>query len=541
VTRVVDLWRRSIQARVVIGTLLLATVLTVLAGWTLLRQVTDGVLDSKRQTALTQAAAGIDTAQSMADSTDVDSFFDVEGLLNDVIQVLAPRDPSGDDYIIAIVGPFDAVADAPVTGGFKSSAQIDPSSIPAELAEQVQVERGSWWVYSSIERGDAGAEPVPGIVVGSQINVTDNGQNYALYYVFPLTEQQQTLTLVRNALITTGALLVVLLGLVAWLVTRQVVTPVRLARRIAERLAGGRLEERMHVRGQDDIARLGVSFNKMAQSLQRQIRQLEELSRVQRRFVADVSHELRTPLTTVRMAADVLHDAKQGFDPATARAAELLQYELNRFERLLTDLLEISRFDAGAAVLDLTRIDVRDVVRGVVESARALADRKGSTIRIDAPVGPFVVEADVRRLDRIVRNLLVNAVEYGEGRDIDVAVAGNDEAVAVSVRDHGVGLKPGEESLVFTRFWRADPARARTHGGTGLGLPISLEDAQLHGGRLEAWGEPAAGALFRLTIPRRAGDPWVDSPLPLVPPDGVTVPVGAPYARYPHRTERGVE
>jgi two-component system sensor histidine kinase MtrB len=294
----------------------------------------------------------------------------------------------------------------------------------------------------------------------------------------------------------------------------------------------------MHVRGDDDIARLAGSFNQMAGSLQRQIRQLEELSRVQRRFVADVSHELRTPLTTVRMAADVLHDAKQYFDPATARAAELLQHELNRFEGLLTDLLEISRFDAGAAVLELSTTDVRDVVRAVIESAHALADRKGSTIRLDAPLVPCLAEADVRRLDRIVRNLVVNAVEYGEGRDIDVAVAADEQGVAVSVRDHGVGLRPGEESLVFTRFWRADPARARTHGGTGLGLPIALEDAQLHGGRLEAWGEPGGGALFRLTIPRRAGDPLDGSPLSLVPPDRVGVPVGAPYARYPRRTER---
>jgi two-component system sensor histidine kinase MtrB len=538
-SRLVDLWRRSIQARVVIGTLLLSTLLTALAGWILLRQVADGVLDSKRQAALTQAAAGIDTAQSELDAADVSNFFDVGGLLNQLIDVLAPRDETREDYSILVAGPYDPAEDEPITGGIRASEPVDPRTIPDDLAAQVQVERGSWWVYTTIYPTEPGEEPVPGIVVGSQINVSTGGPGYALYYLFPLTEQQQTLNVVRNALITTGALLVVLLGLVAWLVTRQVVTPVRLARRIAERLAAGRLEERMHVRGEDDIARLGVSFNQMAASLQRQIRQLEELSRVQRRFVADVSHELRTPLTTVRMAADMLHDAKVDFDPATARAAELLQSELNRFEGLLTDLLEISRFDAGAAVLDLTPADVRDVVRQVVDSARPLADRKGSTIRVDAPVTPCVAEADVRRLDRIIRNLVVNAVTYGEGGDIDVAVAADAEAVAVSVRDHGVGLKPGEESLVFTRFWRADRSRTRTHGGTGLGLPIALEDAQLHGGTLEAWGEPGAGALFRLTIPRRAGDPLSSSPLPLVPPDRATVVVGAPYARYPSRLQRG--
>jgi two-component system sensor histidine kinase MtrB len=529
----VDVWRRSIQARVVIGTLLLSALLTALAGWILLRQVADGVLESKQQAALTQAAAGTDTAQSELENADVGTFFDLGTVLNGLIAVLAPRDESRDDYQIMVVGPFDAVEGAENTGGIRTSDPVNPRTIPEALASQVQVVGGSWWAYATVYPTEPERDPGPGIVVGSRL-IASNGQSYALYYVFPLTEQQQTLTVVRNALITTGALLVVLLGLVAWLVTRQVVTPVRLARRIAERLAAGRLEERMHVRGEDDIARLGVSFNQMASSLQRQIRQLEELSRLQRRFVSDVSHELRTPLTTVRMAADLLHDAKQSFDPATARAAELLQHELNRFEGLLTDLLEISRFDAGAAALELTSADVRDVVRRVTDAAMPLAVRKGSTIRVRAPSTPCVALADVRRLDRIVRNLVVNAVDYGEGRDIEVTVAADPGAVAVTVRDHGVGLKPGEESLVFTRFWRADPARSRTHGGTGLGLPIAREDAALHGGKLEAWGEPGAGAAFRLTIPRRAGDRLTSSPLPLVPADRpATASVGAPYARYP--------
>ncbi len=141
----------------------------------------------------------------------------------------------------------------------------------------------------------------------------------------------------------------------------------RMARRIAERLAAGRLEERMQVRGTDDLARLAISFNQMASNLQRQIRRLEELSRLQRRFVSDVSHELRTPLTTVRMAADLLHESRDDFDPISRRSVELLQNELNRFEELLADLLEISRFDAGAAALDLDEVDLRDIVLRVLE------------------------------------------------------------------------------------------------------------------------------------------------------------------------------
>ena len=304
-----------------------------------------------------------------------------------------------------------------------------------------------------------------------------------------------------------------------WLVTRQVVTPIRMARQVAERLAAGQLEERMRVSGEDDLARLATSFNQMATNLQRQIRQLEELSRVQRRFVSDVSHELRTPLTTVRMAGDVLHDARGAFDPTTSRAAELLQTELDRFETLLIDLLEISRFDAGAAVLDSDDVNLVDVAHRVVEMTRALAEQRGTRVVVRAPDHPCLAEADVRRVERIVRNLVTNAIDHAETGDIVVHVAGDDQSAAIAVRDYGVGLAPGESAMVFNRFWRADPARARTSGGTGLGLSISLEDTHLHGGWLQAWGRPGQGAQFRLTLPRRAGAPLRQSPLPLIPTD----------------------
>ena len=137
----------------------------------------------------------------------------------------------------------------------------------------------------------------------------------------------------------------------------------------------------------------------------------------------------------------------------------------------------------------------------------------------DADEGPAVAEVDTRRIDRILRNLVVNAIEHGEGKDVVVTVAGDEDAVAVSVRDYGVGLRPGESSLVFNRFWRADPARARTSGGTGLGLSISMEDTHLHGGWLQAWGRPGEGSQFRLTLPRRVGGSLRQSPLPLVPED----------------------
>jgi len=314
-------------------------------------------------------------------------------------------------------------------------------------------------------------------------------------------------------------------------VTRQVVTPIRLARKVAERLASGHLEERVRVTGEDDLARLGSSFNQMAGNLQRQISQLEELSRMQRRFVSDVSHELRTPLTTVRMAGDILHEARVDFDPVTARAAELLQKELDRFETLLTDLLEISRFDAGAAVLDIDAVNLVDVAHRVASSTRPLAQARNVEIVVRAPAYPCLADADVRRVERIVRNLLTNAIDHARTDDdltrrvqVVVLLEADRSASAIAVRDYGVGLSKGQSASVFERFWRADPARARTSGGTGLGLSISLEDARLHGGWLQAWGRPGQGSQFRLTLPRHSGGTLRASPLPLAPHDAQETP-----------------
>ena len=208
---------------------------------------------------------------------------------------------------------------------------------------------------------------VAGLAAGATLTLPRTGR-YQIYLMFPLTQEVATLVVLRYAVVTTGAILVILLTFIAALVSRQVVTPVRAARRAAESLASGNLHDRMKVRGQDDLARLATSMNYMASELEKQINTLEELSAVQQRFVSDVSHELRTPLTTVRMAAEVLHEAREDFDPVAARSAELLQNELDRFESLLTDLLEISRFDAGAAMLNLEEVDLRDLVQRVVEA-----------------------------------------------------------------------------------------------------------------------------------------------------------------------------
>lgn len=490
-------WQRSLLTRVVAATLLLSAVLITALGLIVVQQVGRGLLKAQERQALAEHDAGLAATRQALDASVVGDA--PPDRLQGVYSSLQSR--SGGQFDVIVVAPRDG------EGGFG-----DISSVPVGLRQAVA--RGV--------QADAYVSAGPGpdrLFVGAQLHET-GVQGWGLYYSYPLTAQGATLDLVRGRLLAGGAIVVVLLALVAALVARQVVTPVRLAARVAGRLADGRLHERLQVRGTDDLATLATSFNAMAGALQHQIGQLEELARVQRRFTADVSHELRTPLTTVRMAADVLHAGREDFPAPTARATELLAGELDRFEGLLADLLEISRYDAQAAVLDPEPLDVVALVHDAVAAIAPIAAERGSALSVRAPARAVVAEVDPRRVGRVLRNLLANAVEHGEGRPVVVTVRASMEAVAVRVRDSGVGLSPQDAGRVFGRFWRADPARARSSGGTGLGLSIALEDARLHGGSLSAWGQPGAGAAFLLVLPRHAGHAPGPSPIPLADEPG---------------------
>lgn len=322
---------------------------------------------------------------------------------------------------------------------------------------------------------------------------------------------------IRAELVSALVLLPVLGGAIYW-ISLQVVRPLRAARVAAEGLAAGDLARRMVVEGPEDSSSLARSINDMAAELSRRLADLRAMAQQQHQFVSDVSHELRTPMTTVRMAAEVIHESRAELSPVMARSAELLAREVDRFETLLTDLLDLSRIDAGAAVLAAEETDVTQLVKDEVGSQIPLSITFGSELRVDADAG-VIARVDAIRLRRIVVNLLTNAIEHGEGRPIDVVVRAGETAVAIVVRDHGVGLTADEREHVFTRFWRADPSRFRTVGGTGLGLAIALENAELHGGRLDVWGRPGQGAQFRLLLPLAPGGDLGAEPWPFVPPD----------------------
>ena len=497
-------WWRSLPLRVVLTQFVASVLVLVLGGFLLMQQATIGVIEGKKEAAKSAARQAVNTAQQQLNAADLTGDVNVDKLLLDLATGFANR--AGEQFEVIIITP-----DQTITAGNAAA-----SSIPPELQRQVELGNDLLMTPTEIDYPDM-RPSVAGLAAGATLTLPGTGR-YQIYLMFPLAQEVATLAALRYAVVTTGAILVILLTLIAALVSRQVVTPVRAARRAAESLASGNLHDRMKVRGKDDIARLATSMNYMASELEKQINTLEELSAVQQRFVSDVSHELRTPLTTVRMAAEVLHEAREDFDPVAARSAELLQKELDRFEALLTDLLEISRFDAGAAVLNLEEADLRDLVHRVVEANAPLAETNNTEITVHTR-GEAKAEVEPRRIERILRNLLVNAIEHSEGHPIDIFIESDDVAVAIAVRDHGVGFQASQARQVFHRFWRGDVSRARAVGGTGLGLSIAMEDANLHGGWLTAWGRPAMGAQFRLTLPRKAGTILETSPLPLVPRD----------------------
>ncbi|WP_037345007.1 MtrAB system histidine kinase MtrB [Sciscionella sediminilitoris] len=499
-------WRRSLQVRVVTSCLALSAAVVFVLGMLLQVQITDQLVTTKRKAAIDQTAASAGELRDILAKTSPGQDTLGPSLSDALDQLVSARGGSLHDGRSG-AGEFEPVISA--TG-------VDPvgtyaTQVPSKLRQLV--EGGTTATQITTLNGRSG--PTTFLVVGTSL--TSASSPVQLYLLFPLTSEKQTLSIVQVAVLVAGLVLVLLLAGIVNLVLRQVVRPVRQAAEIADRFATGDFSERMRVVGEDDVARLGDSYNSMADNIAEQIRRLEEFSQLQRRFTSDVSHELRTPLTTVRMAADVLYASREQFPSGLARSTELMVDELDRFEALLTDLLEISRLDAGVEELSIESVDVLGVVRSAADSVRGIAGITTTEIVLDVPENETPASIDARRVERILRNLLANAVDHGEGKPVRVVLRADRDAVAIAVRDYGVGLRVGEEELVFNRFWRADPSRNRRTGGTGLGLAISLEDARLHGGWLEAWGRPDQGACFRLTLPRTPEAELTASPVGLPP------------------------
>jgi two-component system sensor histidine kinase MtrB len=493
--------RTSLSLRVLISTILLSSGVIWLSGSLLESRVSAGVKQVNLDAAINEARSTIVSARYRLILAKTGSSAEIESVISEIVSsaTTVGARASGRELVLLrgrLVNPVEK--DFTTTSNL-----VDPASLPKEFRQQIRRTSELNWSYITIQY--AGALKVPAIAVGDIVSVPRSGA-YEMYLLFPLTNQDKTLSLISRSIIIVDIALVFLIGLITWLVTRQVIRPVREAARVAEQFTSGDLNQRMQVTRQDEIATLGNSFNEMAASIQQQIMRLENLSRVQQRFVSDVSHELRTPLTTLRMASEVIYSSRNNFDPQVSRSAELLVGNIERFERLLEDLLEVSRFDAEVAILEPTDFNLITLISRSIEDLELVAKENGTKISFTPDTPEILITADARRVERILRNLLNNAVDHADSKPIDVYLEYNENDVGVAVRDYGVGIDENSLLRVFDRFWRADPSRSRVRGGTGLGLSIALEDARLHNGELEVWGRPGHGAHFVLTLPRVAGN-----------------------------------
>ncbi|WP_091231895.1 MtrAB system histidine kinase MtrB [Microbacterium sp. 3J1] len=499
------LWRRSLRFRTLTITLLLTSTAILITCVTMALVIQNDLFESRKKEALEDAARAVNQAQTTLDATALGDDAGALVELWDSVQEDLGRNSTAE----GLAGRrINVGLDAVSLNGF--TAGLSFNSVSPNLSNRV-VQFDDWQSWQSVSL-DIGGRSVPGIIVGQQLQVPEAGP-FEIYFAYDLADADNTLTFVQRTLWIAGIGLVAIVAAISFIVLRTVSTPIVEAAETSARLAAGDLGVRIDVHGEDEIATLGRSFNAMADSIEAQIKELGELSLVQQRFVSDVSHELRTPLTTIRLAADMLNDQRTEFDPTTARTTELLHTQVQRFETLLSDLLEISRYDAGSVQLELEATSLAHLAEDIIEQMKPLADERGTELRLVAPGGYSPVDMDPRRVRRVLRNLIGNAIEHGEGRPVVVTVDSNQHAVAAGVRDFGLGMDPADAERVFDRFWRADPSRQRTIGGTGLGLSIALGDATLHGGVLAVWSELGVGSNFVLTLPR--GGDVLDGPSPI--------------------------
>ncbi|MGW1993992.1 ATP-binding protein [Embleya sp. NPDC001921] len=415
-----------------------------------------------------------------------------------------PPDQAALDRIVALVDTRGNTDHWTVLVSFgdlwaTSDSMTTPDAIPRELRRIVTDH-----VSTAFQRVDdhgmlALAVGVPITFANRDGRVASGVQVYVLTSM--VVQVQEEAALVRAA--RNGAIPAVLLALVpALIVAGGVLRPVRALQRATRRLAQGRLDTRLEVKGGDELAELASDFNHTAVALEEHEARLRTMEARARGFAADVSHELRTPLAAMAAVIDVLDEdaAAEKLDPDTAAALRLVSTETGKLTRLVDDLMEISRFDAGAAALNVDELDVAEAVR------RCLAARAWSeAVVTDLPDG-IRAEVDPRRFDVVVANLVGNALRHG-APPVEVSLGSERRAdgpwVVLRVADRGPGLAADSLDRVFERFFKADSARARS-AGSGLGMAITLENVRLHDGRIRAENRPDRGALFTVELPRYA-------------------------------------
>ncbi|WP_297906747.1 MtrAB system histidine kinase MtrB [uncultured Actinomyces sp.] len=500
--------RHSLSAKLAVAITLAALVLLLVFGIIVASQLRSSMFETRKDAILADASLRFSSAQSVFSSSTATSPDQVQESARGALASLKASAAGAGATNVALLRSEGSTASLRIN-------QIEDEQMRGLITPQMReavAQGGAQWQSVGIRASDSD-KVSPGILVGTQVQLPRAG-THELYILYSLAADQRQVDVVLRVLVLSALPIIVTLPIGVFALLHRLLLPVRLTVSAATKAAEGDLDVRVEVHGADEMAALGRAFNAMTSSLQDTISRYDELAKLQQRFVSDVSHELRTPLTTIRMAEDIVWDNREDLPAHARRSAELLHDQTERMEQMLADLLEISRYDAASALLDAEERDLRPIVTRVVEACAELAQRQGVPVEVVAPA-LAAAEIDERRIERVIRNLVVNAIEHADGTRVTITVATSATDVACRVRDRGVGMTQEVADHVFDRFYRADTARARTTGGTGLGLAIATEDVAIHGGRLQAYGEPGKGASFLMTLPKHAGDEIASRPLAL--------------------------
>ena len=500
--------RHSLSAKLAVAITLAALVLLLVFGIIVASQLRSSMFETRKDAILADASLRFSSAQSVFSSSTATSPDQVQESARGALASLKASAAGAGATNVALLRSEGSTASLRIN-------QIEDEQMRGLITPQMReavAQGGAQWQSVGIRASDSD-KVSPGILVGTQVQLPRAG-THGLYILYSLAADQRQVDVVLRVLVLSALPIIVTLPIGVFALLHRLLLPVRLTVSAATKAAEGDLDVRVEVHGADEMAALGRAFNAMTSSLQDTISRYDELAKLQQRFVSDVSHELRTPLTTIRMAEDIVWDNREDLPAHARRSAELLHDQTERMEQMLADLLEISRYDAASALLDAEERDLRPIITRVVEACAELAQRQGVPVEVVAPARA-AAEIDERRIERVIRNLVVNAIEHADGTRVTITVATSATDVACRVRDRGVGMTQEVADHVFDRFYRADTARARTTGGTGLGLAIATEDVAIHGGRLQAYGEPGKGASFLMTLPKHAGDEIASWPLAL--------------------------
>ena len=507
-SQIVHRIRHSLSAKLAVAITLAALVLLLVFGIIVASQLRSSMFDTRKDAILADASLRFSAAPSVFSSSTATSPDQVQESARGALASLKASAAGAGATNVALLRSEGTTASLRIN-------QIEDEQMRGLITPQMReavAQGGAQWQSVGIRASDSD-KVSPGILVGTQVQLPRAG-THELYILYSLAADQRQVDVVLRVLVLSALPIIVTLPIGVFALLHRLLLPVRLTVSAATKAAEGDLDVRVEVHGADEMAALGRAFNAMTSSLQDTISRYDELAKLQQRFVSDVSHELRTPLTTIRMAEDIVWDNREDLPAHARRSAELLHDQTERMEQMLADLLEISRYDAASALLDAEERDLRPIVTRVVEACAELAQRQGVPVEVVAPARA-AAEIDERRIERVIRNLVVNAIEHADGTRVTITVATSATDVACRVRDRGVGMTQEVADHVFDRFYRADTARARTTGGTGLGLAIATEDVAIHGGRLQAYGEPGKGASFLMTLPKHAGDEIASRPLAL--------------------------